>query len=63
MAKKTTTQADAPATAIDPEAQYRIKVKRPATAGSMRLKPRNSYTVKGKLIAGLGDAVEVIEKV
>jgi hypothetical protein len=49
---------------IDPDALYRVTMKRVAAIGITRLLPRaDHYTVKGHIAQQLGDAVLTIEKV
>ncbi|MBI1649880.1 hypothetical protein [Hyphomicrobium sulfonivorans] len=51
------------AQAIDPEAQYRIKLNRVVQIGTTVLKPKDDNIVKGKRLAELGEAVTSYQKV
>lgn len=61
MAKKKVTEAPA-LPAIDPDAEYSVKLSRAVPYGRMVLRPQDPVKLKGKVIAGLGDAVASYEK-
>lgn len=49
--------AKAPKPAIDPEALFDVRVNKVIKAAGQTFRPSGSYTVKGKVLAELGDAV------
>lgn len=48
---------------LDPEREYRVTLTRTVPFGSLRLRPSDDVRVKGKFIAGFGDAVASVEPV
>jgi len=54
--------SDAPA--VDPEGVYRVALLRSVTLkNGQTIRPKDDLTVKGKVIADLGDAVKSFEQV
>ncbi|WP_024275960.1 hypothetical protein [Hyphomicrobium sp. 802] len=43
---------------IQPDAFYKVKVNRVATIGNHKIRPSGDYTLKGRAVTALGDAVK-----
>jgi len=53
---------ESPSLAIDPEAFYRVRVRKVVTAAGVKFLPRaDEYVVRGAVVPALGDAILSIE--